>query len=233
MVQAGFPSEELRDEHTTRRPARLRPARAQARGREEIHVQLRSLHVDVAGRVHRRPGRRRRARARASAASACTSGSAMGGRARRAFDPPAPAREVFDELMATGAVVVGRRTFDYAGHWNGDHHDGVPIFVPTRGEPPEQPRPSSSTTSPTASRAPCGRPRRPLATRTSWCTAPTSRSRSCARARSTSCEIHLIPVFWATGGGCSSTSAPITSSSSPSASSRLPGVTHLRYRVMA
>jgi dihydrofolate reductase len=37
--------------------------------------------------------------------------------------------------MATGAVVVGRKTFDYAGHWGGDHH-GVPIFVPTRGTPP-------------------------------------------------------------------------------------------------
>ena len=37
----------------------------------------------------------------------------------------------------TGAVLVGRRTFDIAGRWNGDHHDGVPIFVPTRGEPPE------------------------------------------------------------------------------------------------
>ena len=34
--------------------------------------------------------------------------------------------------MATGAVVVGRKTFDYAVRWNGDHH-GVPIFVPTRG----------------------------------------------------------------------------------------------------
>ena len=39
--------------------------------------------------------------------------------------------------MATGAVLVGRRTFDIAGRWDGDHHDGVPIFVPTRGEPPE------------------------------------------------------------------------------------------------
>jgi dihydrofolate reductase len=37
--------------------------------------------------------------------------------------------------MATGAVLVGRRTFDLAGRWDGDHH-GVPIFVPTRGEPP-------------------------------------------------------------------------------------------------
>jgi dihydrofolate reductase len=42
---------------------------------------------------------------------------------------------VFAELMATGAVVVGRKTFDYAGHWGGDHH-GVPIFVPTREAPP-------------------------------------------------------------------------------------------------
>ena len=54
----------------------------------------------------------------------------------RGFHPPGPSGDVFDELMATGAVVVGRRTFDHAGHWNGDHH-GVPIFVPTRGEPQE------------------------------------------------------------------------------------------------
>lgn len=40
--------------------------------------------------------------------------------------------EVFDEVMATGAVVVGRRTFELAGGWAGDHHDGVPIFVLTR-----------------------------------------------------------------------------------------------------
>lgn len=38
--------------------------------------------------------------------------------------------------MATGAVVVGRKTFDHACHWGGDHH-GVPIFVPTRGTLPE------------------------------------------------------------------------------------------------
>jgi dihydrofolate reductase len=42
---------------------------------------------------------------------------------------------VFDEMMATGAVFVGRRTFDIAGHWDGDHHDGVPIFVPTYRRP--------------------------------------------------------------------------------------------------
>jgi dihydrofolate reductase len=44
-------------------------------------------------------------------------------------------REVMDEGMATGAVVVGRRTFELAGGWGGDHHDGVPIFVLSRHEP--------------------------------------------------------------------------------------------------
>jgi dihydrofolate reductase len=51
------------------------------------------------------------------------------------FHPPGASGQVVEELMATGAVLVGRRTFDLAGHWDGDHH-GVPIFVPTRREPP-------------------------------------------------------------------------------------------------
>jgi dihydrofolate reductase len=44
-------------------------------------------------------------------------------------------REVMDELMSTGAVVVGRRTFELADGWGGDHHDGVPIFVLSRHRP--------------------------------------------------------------------------------------------------
>ncbi|TDC87328.1 dihydrofolate reductase [Saccharopolyspora aridisoli] len=52
------------------------------------------------------------------------------------FDPPGVSGKVFAEVMRTGAVVVGRKTFDHAGHWDGDHH-GVPIFVPTRGTAPE------------------------------------------------------------------------------------------------
>ena len=50
--------------------------------------------------------------------------------------PSGPAGEVADQMNATGAVLVGRRTADQAGHYKGDHH-GVPIFVPTRGTPPE------------------------------------------------------------------------------------------------
>ena len=42
---------------------------------------------------------------------------------------------VVDEFMSTGAVVAGRGTFEPAGGWGGDHHDGVPIFVVARGAP--------------------------------------------------------------------------------------------------
>ena len=44
-------------------------------------------------------------------------------------------REVFDEMMSTGAVLAGRGTFEPAGGWGGDHHDGVPIFILCRHEP--------------------------------------------------------------------------------------------------
>lgn len=44
-------------------------------------------------------------------------------------------RQIYDELMSTGAVVVGRGTFEGADGWAGDHHDGVPIWVLSRREP--------------------------------------------------------------------------------------------------
>jgi dihydrofolate reductase len=43
--------------------------------------------------------------------------------------------QIVDESMTTGAVVAGRGTFEPAGGWGGDHHDGVPIFVVARDEP--------------------------------------------------------------------------------------------------
>jgi dihydrofolate reductase len=43
--------------------------------------------------------------------------------------------QIVDEFMSTGATVAGRGTFEPAGGWGGDHHDGVPIFVLARHEP--------------------------------------------------------------------------------------------------
>ena len=43
--------------------------------------------------------------------------------------------QVVGETMTTGAIVAGRGTFEPAGGWGGDHHDGVPIFILSRHEP--------------------------------------------------------------------------------------------------
>ena len=84
-----------------------------------------------------------------------------------AFRPRDPNSQiVFDEGLATGAVITGKRTGEFAGCWGGDHHNGVPIFVPTTSHPPRT-RSSTSTTSPTASPPACTRPKRPPVTATS------------------------------------------------------------------
>src|SRR5215203_411221 len=72
---------------------------------------------------------------------------------------------VYDEAMSSGAVITGRRTGDFADYWGGDHHDGVPIFVPTH-RPPSENRTRASTTSPTGSRHAWSGPRRQPATGT-------------------------------------------------------------------
>ncbi|MEI8409569.1 MULTISPECIES: dihydrofolate reductase family protein [unclassified Kribbella] len=52
--------------------------------------------------------------------------------------PEGPAGDIWDELNATGAVLVGRRTAEQVDYYGGEHH-GVPLFVPTH-----QPVPSAA-----------------------------------------------------------------------------------------
>jgi dihydrofolate reductase len=52
-------------------------------------------------------------------------------------DPEGSGAHFLDEARTTGAVLSGRRTAEQAGYWGGDHHGGVPIFVPTH-RPPER-----------------------------------------------------------------------------------------------
>jgi len=52
---------------------------------------------------------------------------------------PGPNGQVYAELRATRAVISGRRTYEHAGRWQGDHHDGVPVFVLTRHVPDDPP----------------------------------------------------------------------------------------------
>jgi hypothetical protein len=67
-------------------------------------------------------------------------GGGQGGTEPADFRPSDPNSQiVFDEAMASGAVITGRRTGEFAGYWSGDHHDDVPIFVPTHEPPAENP----------------------------------------------------------------------------------------------
>lgn len=52
---------------------------------------------------------------------------------------PGPSGQVYAEAMATKAVVSGRRTYELANRWQGDHHDGVPVFVLTHDVPADPP----------------------------------------------------------------------------------------------
>jgi dihydrofolate reductase len=65
------------------------------------------------------------------------SDSVGGGAQWRPKDPNS--QVVYDEAMATGAVIAGRRTAEFAGYWGGNHHDGVHIFVPTHRPPDDNP----------------------------------------------------------------------------------------------
>jgi dihydrofolate reductase len=52
---------------------------------------------------------------------------------------PGPSGQVMTEVNATRAVIAGRRTYEHAGRWQGDHHDGVPVFVLTHDVPDDPP----------------------------------------------------------------------------------------------
>jgi dihydrofolate reductase len=148
-----------------------------------------------------------------------------------AFNPPGASGQVFDELMATGAVVVGRRTFDHAGHWAGDHH-GVPIFVPTRGTPP--PPQSELVNYVTDGVESAMRRAKQAAGDANVMVHGADLAQSCLRAGVLDeLEIHLIPVLLGEGRrlfehlGADHIELELTRVVDA------PGVTHLRYRVAA
>ena len=133
--------------------------------------------------------------------------------------------------MATGAVLTGRRTFDHAGHWGGDHHDGVPIFVPTRGEPGE---PASDAVHYVTDgiESAMGQAKAAAGDR-DVLVHGASTAQSCLQAGVLDdLEIHLIPVLLGAG-------RPLFGALGDPAELELtrvidaPGVTHLHYRVTA
>jgi dihydrofolate reductase len=148
------------------------------------------------------------------------------------YRPDGPSAEVFDELMATGAVIAGRRTFDFAGGWSGDHHDGVPIFVPTHHAPDDPPRGAATITFVTDGIESAVAQAKAAAADRDVLLHGADTAQRCLRAGLLDeLEIQLVPVLLCDGrrlfAGLGSEHIELE----PVRVIDAPGVTHLRYRV--
>ncbi|MDQ0379070.1 dihydrofolate reductase family protein [Amycolatopsis thermophila] len=141
---------------------------------------------------------------------------------------PGPDGQVFREALATGAVISGRRTFELAGRWQGDHHDGVPIHVLTHHIDPGDEPPGSArfftdvTACATEARAAAGE-------RAVMVHGAGAAQALLAAGQLDELEIHLVPVLLGDGRRLFGTGTR----TELELMRRLDGngVTHLRYRV--
>ncbi|MGP4022799.1 dihydrofolate reductase family protein [Actinomadura sp. 3N407] len=139
---------------------------------------------------------------------------------------------VVQEMLATGAVLTGRRTFEAAGGWGGDHHDGVHIEVFTRSEAGDDavqgPNVRYATDGIEAAMA---RAKEAAGDRDVMVHGATTAQLALQAGVLDELEIHQVPVLL--GAGRSLFGAP----GSPHQLDLVrvidaPGVTHLRYRVV-
>lgn len=138
---------------------------------------------------------------------------------------------MFDEMMATGAVVAGRRTFDLAGGWNGDHHDGVPVFVPTH-HPPDGP-PPGYVRFVTDGIESCVAQAKAAAGDRDVMLHGASTAQQCLRAGLLDeMEIHLVPVLLGEGRRLFDQLGAERIELDLVRTAEAPGVLHLRYRVV-
>lgn len=137
---------------------------------------------------------------------------------------------VFDEAMATGAVITGRRTFDFAGGWAGDHHDGVPIFVLTHAAP-GKPAPGHARYV-TGGIASCVAQARAAAGGRDILLHGAAAAQECLRAGLLDeLELQLMPVLLGQGRRLFENMPPDHTELELIRALDTPGVQHLRYRV--
>ncbi|HZO65706.1 MAG TPA: dihydrofolate reductase family protein [Kribbellaceae bacterium] len=137
---------------------------------------------------------------------------------------------VFDELMATGAVITGRRTFEFARGWAGDHHDRVPIFVLTHAAP-DEPAPGSARYV-TDGIESCVAQAKAAASDRDILLHGAATAQECLRAGLLDeMELHLIPVLLGQGRRLFDDLPPEHIELELLRALDAPGVQHLRYRV--
>jgi dihydrofolate reductase len=141
-----------------------------------------------------------------------------------------PNGQVFREAMATGAVISGRRTFELAGRWQGDHHDGVPIFVLTHRVDDADVPPGSARFVTDVEE--CAKQARTAAGGRAVMVHGAGAAQSLLRAGLLDeMEIHLVPVLLGDGRRLFDALGPDRIELELVRLLEAPGVTHLRYRV--
>ena len=121
-------------------------------------------------------------------------------------------RQIYDEFMATGAVVAGRGTFEPAGGWAGDHHDGVPIFILSRREPDSETGQWPLVTYVNDVRTAMSEAKRAAGEKNVLVHGAGTAHLALAAGVLDELEVHLIPVLLGQGRVSSTTSVPSTSS---------------------
>ena len=139
--------------------------------------------------------------------------------------------QVVDEFMATGAVVAGRGTFEPAGGWGGDHHDGVPIFVLARDKPGIDTREWPLVTYVNDVRTAMADAKQAAGDKNVLVHGAGTAQLALAAGVLDELEIHLVPVLLGQGRRLFDNLAPEHIELERTRILEGPGVTHLHYRV--
>jgi dihydrofolate reductase len=141
-----------------------------------------------------------------------------------------PSRAVFDGMLASGAVITGRRTGSFVGYWGGDHHSGVPIFVPTHQAPTGTP--PGSVVFVTDGIESCVAQAKAAAGDRDVMLHGAYTAQSCLRAKVLDVmEIQLVPVLFGQGRRLFDNLGPGRIELEPVRARESPSALHLRYEI--
>ena len=140
--------------------------------------------------------------------------------------------QIVEEFLATGAVVAGRGTFEPAGGWGGDHHDGVPIFVLARHEPGIDIGPWPLVTYVTDVRTAMTRAKQAAGDKNVLVHGAATAQLALAAGVLDELEIHLVPVLLGQGRRLFDNLSPEHIELERTRVLEGEGVTHLHYRVL-
>jgi dihydrofolate reductase len=136
---------------------------------------------------------------------------------------------VMDEVLETGAVIAGRGTFEPAGGWGGDHHDGVPIFILSRGPEDETRWPLVTYVSDVAEAMAAAK--EAAGSRDVLVHGAGTAQLALAAGVLDEVQIHLVPVLLGEGRRLFENLGPEHIELEPTRVFEGEGVTHLRFRV--